>query len=191
MIAAARFTDRIFPAQSSHAQQAPAADGVATIVGGRNIGDEYFGATDGLVFADLDNLAVGPAATDVAHDFDRYWASPLSRPVRQTIAVASPARRADLERAAQAVRQNSHCDRVAHLAGTSHRRDPSARRDAVARLARTRLVSDDPAKALDLTRPHRTIVPQLRDMSVRPAANSTWFCPTSCPARLAPGTLRI
>jgi cardiolipin synthase C len=54
----------------------------------RNIGNEYFGATDGVVFADLDVLAVGPAAADVARDFDRYWASASSYPARQ---IRSPA----------------------------------------------------------------------------------------------------
>jgi Phosphatidylserine/phosphatidylglycerophosphate/cardiolipin synthases and related enzymes len=37
------------------------ADNQATVVGGRNIADEYFGAGAGLTFADLDVLAVGPA----------------------------------------------------------------------------------------------------------------------------------
>ncbi|MCZ3129659.1 phospholipase D family protein, partial [Acinetobacter baumannii] len=32
-------------------------DAQATIVGGRNVGDEYFGATDGVLFSDLDVLA--------------------------------------------------------------------------------------------------------------------------------------
>ena len=36
------------------------ADNQATIVGGRNIGNEYFGAGAGVAFADLDVLAVGP-----------------------------------------------------------------------------------------------------------------------------------
>jgi hypothetical protein len=35
------------------------ADGLATIVGGRNVGDEYFGATGDVLFADLDIMAVG------------------------------------------------------------------------------------------------------------------------------------
>jgi putative cardiolipin synthase len=35
------------------------ADGQATIVGGRNIGDEYFGAGDETEFVDLDVVAVG------------------------------------------------------------------------------------------------------------------------------------
>lgn len=55
-------------------------DGQLTIVGGRNIGDEYFGATQGVVFADLDVLAAGTVVDEVARDFDRYWNSDSAYP---------------------------------------------------------------------------------------------------------------
>ncbi len=42
------------------------ADGQASIVGGRNVGNEYFGATDGVLFADLDVLVIGPVVRDIA-----------------------------------------------------------------------------------------------------------------------------
>src|SRR3954462_7487817 len=42
------------------------ADNQATIIGGRNIGDEYFGAIEGVVFVDLDVLAIGPVVHDVS-----------------------------------------------------------------------------------------------------------------------------
>ncbi|SCZ84235.1 phospholipase D family protein [Nitrosomonas mobilis] len=51
-------------------------DGLATIVGGRNIGDEYFGIGPTPLFVDLDVLAVGKIVPEVTADFDRYWASP-------------------------------------------------------------------------------------------------------------------
>ncbi|MGG5809912.1 phospholipase D family protein [Falsiroseomonas sp. CW058] len=58
------------------------ADGRVAIVGGRNIGDEYFGLdTDGAIsFRDLDLVIAGPAAEDACQVFARYWASPLARP---------------------------------------------------------------------------------------------------------------
>lgn len=62
-------------------------DNQATIVGGRNIGDEYFDADPDLAFADLDLLAIGPVVPDVSEAFDQYWnsghaypASTLTRP---------------------------------------------------------------------------------------------------------------
>ena len=56
------------------------ADNQYTIVGGRNIGDEYFNVTTDIGFADLDVLAKGEVAEDVSRDFDRYWASGSSYP---------------------------------------------------------------------------------------------------------------
>lgn len=48
-------------------------DGEATIIGGRNVGDAYFGAGKQPLFSDLDVLAVGPVVEKVSEDFERYW----------------------------------------------------------------------------------------------------------------------
>ncbi|UZE96359.1 phospholipase D family protein [Alkalimarinus alittae] len=53
------------------------ADNQAVILGGRNIGDEYFSVTKEVAFDDLDVLAAGGVAKDVSASFDRYWNSPL------------------------------------------------------------------------------------------------------------------
>jgi putative cardiolipin synthase len=60
-------------------------DNVMTVVGGRNIGDEYFGTHQNVNFGDLDILAVGPAAVEVGSQFDLYWNSELAYPI-QTLA---------------------------------------------------------------------------------------------------------
>ncbi|MGB5706374.1 MAG: phospholipase D family protein [Arenicellales bacterium] len=49
------------------------ADNQITVVGGRNIGNEYFDADLDLVFGDLDVLAVGPVVEDISATFDLYW----------------------------------------------------------------------------------------------------------------------
>ena len=56
------------------------ADNQATIVGGRNIGNEYFDAVGDTVFADLDVLSVGPVVNEVSTAFDRYWNSDWAVP---------------------------------------------------------------------------------------------------------------
>ena len=56
-------------------------DSQATILGGRNIGNEYFEANPDLAFADLDVLAMGPVAREVSTAFDLYWNSELAYPV--------------------------------------------------------------------------------------------------------------
>lgn len=60
-------------------------DNTATIVGGRNIGDEYFAAGEEPLFTDLDVLAVGPAVDEVAQDFDRYWQSKAVAPLNRVV----------------------------------------------------------------------------------------------------------
>ncbi|MFN3725676.1 MAG: phospholipase D family protein [Allosphingosinicella sp.] len=61
-------------------------DGEATIVGGRNVGDEYFGAGEGALFVDLDVLAVGPVVEEVSNDFERYWTSAPAHPTSKVVA---------------------------------------------------------------------------------------------------------
>jgi putative cardiolipin synthase len=57
------------------------ADNQATVVGGRNVGDEYFGAGTDLAFRDLDLLAVGPVVPQVSAVFDEYWNSEFAVPL--------------------------------------------------------------------------------------------------------------
>ena len=49
------------------------ADNQYTIVGGRNIGDEYFDAQEDTNFYDFDVLVTGPAVDEVSAQFDIYW----------------------------------------------------------------------------------------------------------------------
>lgn len=57
------------------------ADNQITIVGGRNIADEYFGASELVKFGDLDVLAVGSVVDEVSGMFDLYWNSIAAAPV--------------------------------------------------------------------------------------------------------------
>jgi cardiolipin synthase C len=48
-------------------------DNRVAIVGGRNIGDEYFDASGDSNFRDLDLLVIGPVVRDASRAFDAYW----------------------------------------------------------------------------------------------------------------------
>lgn len=120
------------------------ADNQATVVGGRNVGDEYFGAEVDTLFVDLDVLAIGPVVQVVSEDFDRYWASGSSYPLALLLdaADATPPPPKDLQNLPDRTRQ--YLDAV-------------ARSSFVAELLAGRLplhwapvefVSDDPAKGL-------------------------------------------
>ncbi len=56
-------------------------DNQATILGGRNIGNEYFEADPDLAFSDLDVMGIGPVAQNVSASFDKYWNSESAYPV--------------------------------------------------------------------------------------------------------------
>lgn len=57
-------------------------DNQVAIVGGRNVGDEYFDASPNLVFRDLDLLVAGPLVSQVSASFDDFWNSDESYPLR-------------------------------------------------------------------------------------------------------------
>lgn len=49
-----------------------------TIIGGRNIGDEYLSNDKNSQFADLDVLLIGRVVGDISNSFNRYWSSNLA-----------------------------------------------------------------------------------------------------------------
>ncbi len=56
-------------------------DGGLAIVGGRNIGDQYFGVDDKANFRDLDIAAAGPIVSDLSKSFDYFWNGEWSYPI--------------------------------------------------------------------------------------------------------------
>ena len=49
-----------------------------TVIGGRNIGNEYMSNDQSSQFADLDVLLIGKVVADIDNSFASYWSSPLS-----------------------------------------------------------------------------------------------------------------
>ncbi len=56
-------------------------DNQISIVGGRNIADEYFELLTEAEFRDFDVLAIGPIAADISETFDRFWNHTLAVPM--------------------------------------------------------------------------------------------------------------
>ena len=71
------------------------ADNAAAIVGGRNIGDIYYGVNTIANYRDLDVLTVGPVVRDLSGVFDRYWNNPSTVPIAAIVDRAHDA--ADLD----------------------------------------------------------------------------------------------
>ncbi len=56
-------------------------DNQITLIGGRNIADEYFGAREDAKFSDLDVVGIGPIVNDVSAMFDSYWNHERAAPI--------------------------------------------------------------------------------------------------------------
>jgi cardiolipin synthase C len=126
------------------------ADNRIAVVGGRNLGDEYFGASEEVNFVDLDFAMVGPVVREASASFDRYWNSQLAYPIAALAPehVKPDALEALRDRAAAKVEQAEDSRFAAELRAN----------DAVQRLVAGdwpmqwspgfRFVSDDPLKAI-------------------------------------------
>ena len=68
------------------------ADRTMAIVGGRNIGDEYFAASPLANFRDMDLLALGSVVGEISASFETFWNCPYTVPVR-SIAPVRPTKR--------------------------------------------------------------------------------------------------
>lgn len=158
------------------------ADNQASILGGRNVGDEYFGATDGVLFSDMDVLTVGAVVPEVSQDFDRYWASPSSYPsntilravsVNDMQALHAEAKRIELSDAAraytQAVQKTQFIQQL-------------LQQELPLEWAKATLVSDDPLKGLNKAKHKGLLITQLDKVVGKPehslALVSPYFVPT-------------
>ena len=137
-------------------------DNQVTVIGGRNIGDQYFDAGEPIAFVDLDLMAIGAVVTQVSDDFDRYWASPSSYPARRVLGPTAPKRAAELAAAALAMQHEPMARRYA---------DAIARSPFVRQLMQHQLpfewvdvqmLSDDPAKGLGLAQGDELLWPRLK-----------------------------
>jgi putative cardiolipin synthase len=159
------------------------ADNQATIIGGRNVGDEYFGATEGVVFVDLDVMAVGPVVTEVSKEFDRYWASGSSYPVERLLPAVNPATIAELTSSALRVERDpaavAYMNALRNLSFV-HEMDQGS---LVLDWSATRMISDDPGKGLGLAAPETLLFPKLREIIGESAAEvymeSPYLVPTA------------
>jgi putative cardiolipin synthase len=78
-------------------------DNLATIIGGRNIADEYFAVGEGTGFIDLDVMAVGHVVQAVSAQFDLYWNSASAYPSRTILAQVEPEPREALAERARVI----------------------------------------------------------------------------------------
>ena len=124
------------------------ADGRIAIVGGRNIGDAYFDASETSNFRDMDLLMLGPAVQQTETIFDSFWNSASAIPIE----ALSRNRRGDLARLNQKLEALTAAGPAApYLRQLIKEGDAAAMLGGGRRLhwtSNTTVVSDPPEKAL-------------------------------------------
>lgn len=157
------------------------ADGSVLISGGRNIGDEYFGAADALLFADLDALMVGQAVQQIHEEFEDYWQSPATISVRKLFTLRKPEHLDELSKRAQIVEQDPAAQkyvqaiqRLPLLHDLIHRRIEFT-------WAQVDVVSDDPAKGLGQVHGRELLSNQLKSAIGIPERQLTLVSPYFVP----------
>ena len=156
------------------------ADGAATILGGRNIGDIYFAFGTGPHYLDTDVLAMGQVAADAGADFDRYWKSGSSYPAELILRPdpgALDRAAADLETALASPEAAAYRQAVVTRPLVEDLLTGRIRLDWVP----VRLVSDNPAKGLGRVGHRDMMFTQLMRMIASPAHSvdivSAYFVP--------------
>jgi len=157
-------------------------DGQAAIAGGRNIGDEYFGATQGVAFADLDVLVAGAVVDEVSKDFDRYWNHEAAYPLETLVAQPSATRLQQMETAYDHIATAPQAHAYVRAVTESRFIDTLRKGSPDFLWVPVRLVSDDPDKVLGRAAPETLLLSRLDQILDKPAESieliSPYFVPT-------------
>lgn len=152
-------------------------DNQATVVGGRNVGDEYFGAGDGVLFADLDVIAVGPVVEEVSSDFDRYWNSASTYRLQDVF--TDPVQPEDIGTFAS---MDPATQQYLQVLAKSSLVQNLTSRQLDFQWVGTQLVSDDPAKGLGQANAADTLLGRLNQVMEKTSRQlvivSPYFVPT-------------
>lgn len=144
------------------------ADGALGIVGGRNIGDVYFGMGEGTHYIDTDVLVAGEVVTTVGTEFDRYWASASAHPAERILAQppedALAALVADAQSAAHSPEGLRYIEQLQRANIVEALRSGSMAFEWTT----ATLVSDDPAKGLGRAEFRDLLFPQLLELMAEP-----------------------
>jgi putative cardiolipin synthase len=145
------------------------ADNQRAVLGGRNIGDEYFGAHAEMDYGDLDVAITGPVVNKISSSFDEYWNSPVVYPIKALTGrggdnVSLDTLRSQLEAYVESERDSPYAQALRSEAGVAE----------IGRLdklywGQAHLVYDDPAKVTrDSTVTEGRLLPQLEALGLAP-----------------------
>lgn len=157
-----------------------------TIIGGRNIGDEYLSNDQSSQFADLDVLLIGKVVADIDNSFMDYWSSPISFDV-ETLVRLDKGASSDFLSSLDHLKNDKNLPRSSLSMYRSAIEDSSIDTDLINkripfRWSNMQFLSDDVGKLTKSVPTDTNLVQQLRTLLGRPSKQltiiSSYFVPT-------------
>ena len=157
-----------------------------TIIGGRNIGDEYLSNDQSSQFADLDVLLIGKVVADIDNSFMDYWSSPISFDV-ETLVRLDKGASSDFLSSLDHLKDDKNLPRSSLSMYRSAIEDSSIDTDLINkripfRWSNMQFLSDDVGKLTKSVPTDTNLVQQLRTLLGRPSKQltiiSSYFVPT-------------
>ena len=156
-------------------------DNSVTVIGGRNIGDDYFGATSGILRQDLDLVAVGCVVDEVSKDFDKYWASGSAYPIEYVVNSSKTSTYTTAEYMPEQV-HNPKREIYLQALGQSSLVQSMLAKELSFEWKATRMISDDPAKGVGKHKKENLLFYKLAQIIGRPTSTvllvTPYFVPT-------------
>ncbi len=135
-------------------------DGSVAIIGGRNIGDEYFDAGADSFYIDMDVLAAGQVVPETAQVFDEYWNS-ASVFELETIVDGTGDLPAFEARVTDVMQSPEAFTLIGNIQSSA---DRFARGEMPMEWTTVQLVADDPVKGLGIATPDQLMISRLGEI---------------------------
>ncbi|MEB3768381.1 phospholipase D family protein [Acinetobacter sp. MD2] len=157
-------------------------DHQVALIGGRNMSNQYYNASDIYQFSDIDVLLVGKAVDDISNSFDDYWNDAYAYPVRQIVNPQQhQLRYASLKKQLDQHYQQVTVQNYLNLANHSHDFDEWLNKSVQFDWVQALVVKDSPNKIRNQAQPQDYLNTQLSHAISTPQHNidiiSAYFVP--------------
>ncbi len=167
------------------------ADNQMTVVGGRNVGNEYFGVDSPVEFADLDAVLTGAAVHDVSKQFDLFWNSESAYPALSVVRSVSKDTVAKVRQGWDQTAQQPQTADYIHALSETPLVQVLNKGTVPLEWVSAHVVHDNPAKALDEPGVEKTyMLPHLIQALGKPLRELDLVSPYFVPTRDGTRTLR-
>lgn len=141
-------------------------DNTFAIIGGRKIGNQYFGVSSEMNFRDLDIITTGPIVKDISKSFDVFWNSEWAIPI-QAISKKQPSPKdvqKGLKKLQKYIDNHKEFPYPVHSTQEEIYQRMNATKDSLI-WANAKILYDDPAKKIDTDTGYQGIQPHLTKLA--------------------------